>query len=113
MTSEKGAAEKGAWSDCSKNEIGVVATDPMEGIRIDQCINEQQRNPPKNAENTLELTTETGWSELTQNEVETAVLNEHVVIDNEDGLPPQIDCAVIFVLIGPILISLADPNLIV
>ena len=38
--------------------------------------------------------------------------NALVVLDNEDGLPPQIDCCVVVILIGPILIQLDVLNII-
>ena len=45
--------------------------------------------------------------------VSAVTLNEHVLLDYEDGVPHRIDCSLIFVLIGPILIDLLELNLIV
>ena len=49
---------------------------------------------------------DTGWSEVKQNEAErgslvvkNVALNKHVFLNIEDGLPPQIDCAVFFLVL--------------
>ena len=79
-----------------------MGTDPMEGICDDQCINEQQRNPLKKAGDTSE-TGSAGVPEVTLSEAEMgslvakhALLNEHLMLKNEDGVSPQIDCSVFF-----------------
>ena len=87
--------------DSSKNKKRAMATDTIVSFCSDQYIEEQQWNPPeKKAEDTSQMT-ETGVSEEPQNEAETgslvteiAVLNGHVLLDYEDGVPPQIDCSV-------------------
>ena len=66
-----------------------------------------------------EDTSETGWSEVMYIAPEKGslvaknpVLNELVQLDDDGGLLPQIDCSIIFILIGPILIDLDVQNFI-
>ena len=93
-----------------------MGTDMIVSVCSDLYIEEKQRNPMKKEEDA----SQTSVSELNQNEAATfsfvaknVALSDHVLLDDEDGVQPQIDCSFVFVLIGPILNCLNDPNLII
>ena len=99
--------------------MSVMCTNTTVRVCYDNYIKEPLRNPSekkdKKVEDPLELTTETGVSQVTQNQAETGslvakntALNELVLLDSEDHLRPQIDCSGFFVLIGLLLIEPHD-----
>ena len=94
-------AESAKAAEAAKNadEAAKVALDDA-NVTAEEAANEEKHTAlPKKAE--------TG-SPLTKN----SALNELAQLDKEDGLLPQIDCSVIFVLIGQFLNHLKSPNLI-
>ena len=96
---------------CSAIQILVIGREMIKGVCsvcYDKYFKEQQW---KSRRRRRTLRGRAGW--ILRPTGSPASLCELVRFDDDGGLPPQIDCSFIFVLIGPIFIDLNDRNLIV